>query len=99
MELQKKEWRDYDKMRSFFVSDMKIEQERASKIHFSNGQRLPTETDSVGPKPVIMMFACYEDRELILSKAYNLGGSSKRILTNLPVQMKKRETKLSKNSL
>ena len=43
------EWRDYNKMRSFFVSDMKIEQERASKIHFLNGQRLPTETYSVGP--------------------------------------------------
>ena len=35
----------YDKMRAFFVSHMEIDQERAEKIIFSNGHRMPTHRD------------------------------------------------------
>ena len=87
----------YDKMRAFFVSHMEIDQERAEKIIFSNGHRMPTKAVGM-PKPVIMRFASYDDRELILSKAYKLAKSGKKILTDLPVAMKEERARLAKEA-
>lgn len=84
----------YGKMRGFFVQNLKMEEERVKKIHFSNGHRLPSEYE--GPRPVIMRFVSYEDRELVLSNASNLAGTGKKILTDLPVPMKKERQKLAK---
>lgn len=84
----------YDKMRAFFVRNMEIDQERAKQIHFANGHRLPSK--NIGPKPVIMRFSCYEDRELILSNAYKLAKTGKKILTDLPVIMKGERARLAK---
>ena len=64
------------------------------KIHFSNDHRLPSDHD--GPRPVIMRFVSYEDRELVLSKAFNLAKTGMRILTDLPVPMKKERQRLAK---
>ena len=66
----------YDKMRRFFVTDLKTAQERAQIIHFVNGHRYPTKGD--GPKPIII---------LVLSQAKNLLKAKKRILTDLSVLM------------
>lgn len=87
----------YDKMRAFFVSHLEIDQERAEKIIFSNGHRMPTKVVGM-PKPVIMRFARYDDRELILSKAYKLAKSGKKILTDLPVAMKEERARLAKEA-
>lgn len=84
----------YNKMRGFFLHSLKIEEERVKKIHFSNGHRLPSDHD--GPRPVIMRFVSYEDRELVLSKAFNLAKTGMRILTDLPVPMKKERQRLAK---
>ena len=84
----------YNKMRGFFLHSLKIEEEKVKKIHFSNGHRLPSDHD--GPRPVIMRFVSYEDRELVLSKAFNLAKTGMRILTDLPVPMKKERQRLAK---
>lgn len=87
----------YERMRVFFVRNLKIDEERAKQIHFTNGHRLPADSTKYdGPKPVIMRFSCYEDRELVLSQAFNLAGSRKMILTDLPVVMKKERQRLAK---
>lgn len=86
----------YDKMRQFFVRSLHIDEARVERIYFSNGHRLPTDSKFVGPKPVIMRFMNYEDRELVLSQAYHLAGSRKSIHTDLPVVMKKERQRLAK---
>lgn len=84
----------YDKMRNFFIRYLKVEEERVQKIVFSNGHRLPSYSERA--RPVIMRFTAYEDRELILSKAYNLAGTDKRVLTDLPVPMKIERQRIAK---
>ena len=84
----------YDKMRRFFVTDLGIEEEKAQSIHFVNGHRYPTK--SGGPNPIILRFTCWDDRELVLSQAKNLLNTRKRILTDLPVQMKLERDRLAK---
>ena len=57
-------------MRSFFVTDLGIEKEKALNIHFVNGHRYPTKNK--GPNPVILRFSNFDDVELVLSHAKNL---------------------------
>lgn len=86
----------YDKMRDYFIRFLHIDEEQAGQIHFGNGHRLPVDSKFTGPKPVIMRFTNYEHRELVLSQAFNLAGSGKSILTDLPVVMKKERQRLAK---
>ena len=81
-------------MRCFFVTDLGIDEERAQNIHFVHGHRYPTESN--GPNPVILRFSCYDDRELILSCAKKLLKTGKRILTDLPVSMKRERGRIAK---
>ena len=76
----------YEKMRTFFEIDLKIEKERVQNIYFTNGHRYPTKNK--GPNPVILRFSNFDDRELVLSHAKNLLNTGKRILTDLPTKMK-----------
>ena len=87
----------YDKMRAFFVSHLKIEENRAENIVFHNGHRMPTKAVGV-PKPIIMRFVYYEDRDLILSNAHHLARTGKRILTDLPKTMKDERARLAKEA-
>ena len=84
----------YDNMRSVFVNDLQLDPYRVENMYFSNAHRLPAEKTD-GPKPLIMRFAQYEDRELVLSNAYKLAGSKRRILSDLPVVMKKERARLA----
>lgn len=83
----------YDKMRSFFVTDLGIEKEKALNIHFVNCHRYPTKNK--GPNPVILRFSNFDDRQLVLSHAKNLLKTGKRILTDLPTQMKKERNRIA----
>ena len=47
------------------------------------------------PKPIILRFASYADREMVLSNAYKLAGSKWRIVNDLPVIMKLKRKRLS----
>ena len=78
----------FDKMRNVFVEDLNLDSQRVDSMYFAHAHRLPAERED-GPRPLIMRFAAYEDRELVLSNAYKLAGSKRRILSDLPVVMKK----------
>lgn len=84
----------YEKMRHFFMAELKIAKERAQTIHFMNGHRYPSR--GAGPNPVILRFTSFEDRQLVLSHAKNLLNTKKRILTDLPISMKKERDRIAK---
>ena len=48
-----------------------------------------------GPKPIILRFTSFEDREPVLSKAYLYAGMKKRVLVDLPEDMKKERNRLA----
>ena len=46
-------------------------------------------------KPIILRFARYRDREIVLSNAYKLAGAKRRNLSDLPVSLKKEKKRLA----
>lgn len=88
----------YDKIRNVLKENFKVNEERVEKIHFANGHRLPADPNFNGPKPIIMRFSAYEDRELVMSHAYKLAGTGIKVLTDLPVTMKKERGRLAKQA-
>ena len=87
----------YGKMRAFFVSHLEMDEDRAERIVFHNGHRMPTKAVGV-PKPIIMRFVYYEDRDFVLSKAHHLAKTGKRILTDLPKTMRDERARLAKQA-
>lgn len=87
----------YEVTRNLFVEELGIDPERVRDMYFANGHRIKAES-TTGPRPFIIRFTSYEDRELVLSQAYKLGGKRKRITTDLPVKMKRERGKLVKEA-
>ncbi|MCG8112754.1 MAG: hypothetical protein N0E59_18510 [Candidatus Thiodiazotropha taylori] len=87
----------FEKLKSVFVNDMKMDIHTVHRMQFIHGHRLPSES-SKGPKPIILRFVSFADRELVLSNAYQLAGSKRRIVSDLPVVMKKERNRLSKEA-
>jgi hypothetical protein len=85
-------------MKSFFKSKLEIQEERVGNMVFANLHRIPS--DNKGPKPVIVKFANMMDRDLVYSKALHpiLRDEKKRILSDLPVIMKKERGRLAKKA-
>ena len=83
-----------DKLKNLFVDVLNIEYSRVSNMYFAHGHRLPS--NNPGPKPIILRFTNYGDRDLVLSNAYKLGGSKRRIIADWPVQMKNERGRLAK---
>ena len=52
-----------DKLKNIFLKNLKLDYGRVSNIYFAHGHRIPTE--SPGPKPIILRFAQYSDRDLV----------------------------------
>ena len=84
----------YEKMRNIFIEDLGLDSYRVNEMYFAHAHRLPSD-NSDGPKPLIMKFAAYADRELVLSNAYKLAGTRRRILSDLPLVMKKERGRLA----
>ena len=84
----------YTTMRDSFIKELNIEEERVQNMYFANGHRMPSKNP--GPKPIILRFTSFEDRELVLSKSYQYGGMRKRVLVDLPEDMKKERNRLAK---
>ena len=61
---------------------------RLDGMYFVNGHRLFSDP-ALGPRPALIQFGSYEDREIVLSNAYKLARTRKRIPTDLPVVMKR----------
>lgn len=83
-----------DKLKNLFLNDLNLDYSRVSNMNFAHGHRLPSK--SPGPKPIILRFTNYGDRDLVLSNAYKLGGSRRRIIADWPVQMKNERGRLAK---
>ena len=87
----------FEKMRQLFLDVLDISVSRADGMFFMNGHRLPSEPAS-GPRPVLIKFCSFEDREIVLSNTYKLAGIRRRILTDLPVVMKRERGRLAKQA-
>ncbi|CAC5361862.1 unnamed protein product [Mytilus coruscus] len=83
----------YSVTRQLLSQNLKIEQRKANAIPIANAHRVPTRGS--GPKPIIVRFIHYGDKQLIMSSAHNLKGSQIRILDDLPVSMKEERFLLS----
>ena len=86
-----------DKMRDLFVNDLEISQYRVNDMYFAHAHRLPSKKKGV-PKPIIIRFTNYGDRELVLANAHKLGGTRRRIVSDLPLQMKETRGILAKEA-
>ena len=84
-------------MRAFFVSHLEMDEDRAERVVFHNGHRMPTKAVGV-LKPIIMRFVYYEDRDFVLSKAHHLAKTGKRILTDHCKTMRDERARLAKQA-
>ena len=83
-----------DKLRTLFTEDLELDYHRVNSMYFTHGHRIPS--NSPGPKPIILRFSQYSDRDLVLSNAYKLGGSKRRIIADWPVKMKNERARIAK---
>lgn len=83
-------------MKDFFKTKLDIPKESVDSMLFANYHRIPSE--SKGPRPVIVKFVCMSHRDLVYSKSFHpiLRDEKKRILSDLPVAMKRQRGKLAK---
>lgn len=85
-----------EKLKTMFINDLEIDEDKVESMYFAHGHRLPSRGQ--GPKPIILRFISYEDRELVLSNARKLVGSRRRILVDLPEPMKIERNRLAKRA-
>ena len=83
-----------NKLKSVFVEDLQLDYERVHNMYFVHYHRIPSK--GPGPKPIIFRFCQYQDRDLVLSNAYKLAGSKRRIIPDWPVIMKNERGRLAK---
>lgn len=83
-------------MKTFFKEKLKMQGDKVDAMVIANTHRLASEAP--GPKPVIMKFSRMSDREIVFSKALHpiLRKEKKRILSDLPVIMKRERGRLAK---
>jgi hypothetical protein len=83
----------YAVTRHLFTQDLEIDHRKANAIPIANAHRLPIR--SKGPKPIIVRFLHFGDKQLVMSRAHNLAGKQIRIVDDLPVSMKEERFLLS----
>jgi tetrahydromethanopterin S-methyltransferase subunit G len=83
-------------MKTYFAEKLKIEKQKVEKMEFANLHRLPSDPRK-GPKPIIIKFLRIADREMVFAKAFSsvLKDERKRILSDLPVIMKRERGRLA----
>lgn len=86
----------FDILKESFITELKVDEERARNMYFSNGHRFPSKAP--GTKPIILRFTSFEDRELVLSSAHQYAGKKKRVLVDLPAEMQQERSRLSKKA-
>ena len=86
-----------ENMRSFFKRQLNIEEDKVNDMEFANIHRLPS-FENRGPRPIIIKFLAVPDRDLVFSRANSpaLRQQRKRILSDLPVPMKRERGRLAK---
>ena len=76
----------YDKMRNVFIENLQLDPNKVDNMYCAHAHTLPAENQE-GHRPLIIRFASYAYRELVLANSYKLAGSRRRILPDLPVIM------------
>ena len=76
----------YDVTHHLFTQELEIDHRKAQAIPIANAHRLSTR--SKGPKPIIVRFLHFGDKQRVMSRAHKLAGKQIRILDDLPVSMK-----------
>ncbi|VDI42557.1 Hypothetical predicted protein [Mytilus galloprovincialis] len=69
---------------------------KANSMPLANAHRVPTH--GKGPKPILVRFVHFGDKQLVMSRAFNLKGTTIRLLDDLPVSMKEERFLLSHNA-
>ena len=85
-----------ENLRTFFKNDFKIDRNSVEYMRFTNGHRIPSK--GPGPKPIILRFTSLDDLNLVISNSYRLAGTKKRILIELPLEMKQERARLAKET-
>lgn len=85
-----------EKLKVIFINDLEIDEDKVESMYFAHGHRLPSRGQ--GPRPIILRFIAYEDRELVLANAKKLVGTRRRILADLPETMKIERNRLAKRA-
>lgn len=87
----------YEKVRELFLTDLEMEEEKVQSMYFAHAHRLPSNSRE-GPRPLIVRFTSFEERESVLAHAPKLAGTRRRIVSDLPVPMKKERARLAKQA-
>lgn len=86
----------YEIIRQSLIEDLKLEEDKVRNMYFAAGHRVPTK--AAGPKPIIIRCTSLEDRELILSNSKYYGAKKKRVVVDLPKEMKEERSRLVKKA-
>lgn len=87
----------YEKIRELCLTDLEISSTTVDNMYFANGHRIPSKSGA-GPRPIIIRFTSFQDREIVLEKAPKLAGTRRRILSDLPLELKQERGKLAKQA-
>ena len=74
-------------LRDLFTETLELDHTRVNNMYFTHCHRMTSK--AAGPKLIILRFSQYSDRDLVMSSVYKLKGSKRRIVSDLPVPMKK----------
>ncbi|VDI14167.1 Hypothetical predicted protein [Mytilus galloprovincialis] len=73
----------YATTRKLFSEKLLRDAPKANSMPLANAHRVPT--PGKGPNPILVRFVNLWDKQLVMSKAYNLKGTKIRLLDDLPV--------------
>ncbi|CAG2210820.1 unnamed protein product [Mytilus edulis] len=85
----------YATTRKLFSEKLLRDAPKANSMPLANAHRVPTH--GKGPKPILVRFVNFGDKQLVMFKAHNLKGSTILLLDDLPVSMKEERFLLSHN--
>lgn len=83
----------YDVVRNHFTQKMAIDKDLVNKFVIQNAHRVPHFGEKDKPQPIIVKFACFKDKEVVLEHRKQLP-KGMRVLNDLPVVMKKERGQL-----
>ncbi|CAC5415283.1 unnamed protein product [Mytilus coruscus] len=86
----------YATTRKLFSENLLRDARKTNSMPLANAHRVPTH--GKGPKPILVRFLHFGDKQLVMSKAYNLKGTKIRLLDDLPVSMKEERFLLYHNA-
>ena len=89
-----------ERFMTFMTRDLGIEESKADDTPIANAHRIKSSRvhDPSKPKPpdpILVRFIHYTDKQYVMARGYKLAGTHKRMLDDLPVEMKNIRHKLA----